>query len=302
MGFGKKKTLLDQAGEYVDAARPHVEAAIENARDFVQDTAIPALNDAKEKAGTGASPTPRRRPAPVIADAKEKAAPIIASGAALAAEKATAAKDAADAKVSELKPQPKKKSKLKRFLLFGAIAGGVAAVAKKLQAGSSSDNWQSSYTPSPPPTEQPPTPPTPAAPQSGGDPLTDPLPEDPGGASPDEAHGRLRRGPAPGDHAGRPGRGRRPRRGQEEVAGYGLTAAAWDVDPAVDLLPPAEQPVDPALAVGRDVLARTPATSASPAACPSAARARRRRPSAGGRVRCARPGRRRRRARRPGPR
>jgi hypothetical protein len=173
MGFGKKKTLLDQAGEYVEAARPHVESALESARDFVQDTAIPALNDAKEKAG------------PAIADAREKAAPIIASGAALAAEKATAAKEAADAKVHSLKPQKKKKSKLKRFLLFSAIAGGVAAVAKKLQSGSSSDNWQSSYTPSPPPA--PATPPTPAAPTSGGDPLTDPLPDDTGGASPDEA-------------------------------------------------------------------------------------------------------------------
>ncbi|HWM72103.1 MAG TPA: hypothetical protein VNQ53_00080 [Nocardioides sp.] len=184
MGFGKKKTLLDQAGEYVDAARPHVEAAIEKSRDFVQDTAIPALSDAKDKAGPAIADA-RAKAGPALADARDKAAPIIASGAALAAEKATAAKDAADAKVNELKPQPKKKSKLKRFLLFGVIAGGVAAVAKKLQAKSSGDNWQSSYTPSPPPTDT--TPPTPAAPQSGGDPLTDPLPDDPGGASPDEA-------------------------------------------------------------------------------------------------------------------
>ena len=158
MGFGKKKTLLDQAGEYVEAARPHVEAAIDSARDFVQDTAIPAFNEARDKA------------APAIADARDKAAPIIASGAALAAEKATAAKAAADAKAGELTGQPKKKSKLKRFLLFGAIAGGVAAVAKKLQAGSDSNNWQSSYTPSPPPAPEP---------KHAAD--------DPGGASPDEA-------------------------------------------------------------------------------------------------------------------
>jgi hypothetical protein len=187
MGLGKKKTLLDQAGEYVDAARPHVEQAIENAKDFVQETAIPALSDAKEKAGPVIADA-RAKAGPALAEAKEKAAPLIASGAALAAEKATAAKEAADAKVNAMKPEPKKKkkSKLKRFLLFGAIAGGVAAIAKKIQAGASSDNWQSSYTPSPPPSDAP-TPPTPAAPQSGGDPLTDPLPEDPGGASPDEA-------------------------------------------------------------------------------------------------------------------
>ncbi len=198
MGIGKKKTLLDQAGEYVDAARPHVETAIENARDFVQDTAIPALNDAKEKAAPVIADA-KEKAAPVIADAKGKAAPIIATGAAIAAEKATAVKDAADAKVNELKPEPKKKkkSKLKRFLVFSVIAGGVAAVAKKLQAKSSSDNWQSSYTPSPPPTEQSPTPPTPAAPQAGGDPLTDPLPEDPGGASPDEAMADSAEAPHP---------------------------------------------------------------------------------------------------------
>ena len=184
--LGKKKTLLDQAGGYVDAARPHVESAIDNARDFVQDTAIPALSDAKDKAGPAIADA-RKKAGPVISDARGKAAPIIATGAALAAEKATAAKAAAEAKAAELGPQKKKKSKLKRFLLFGALAGGVAAVAKRLQAGSGSDNWQSSYTPSPPPSDAPATPPTPSAPQSGGDPLTDPLPEDPGGASPDEA-------------------------------------------------------------------------------------------------------------------
>jgi hypothetical protein len=167
MVFGKKKTLLDQAEEYVEAARPHVESALESARDFVQDTAIPALNDARDKA------------APAIADAREKAAPIIASGAAIAAEKATAAKEAADAKMDSLKP-PKKKSKVKRFLLFSAIAGAVAVIARKIQGGASGDNWQSSYTPSPPPA--PPAPPSPH-----GDPLTDPLPDDTGGASPEEA-------------------------------------------------------------------------------------------------------------------
>jgi hypothetical protein len=156
MGLRKKKTLLDQAEEYVDAARPHVEAALEGARDFVQDTAIPALHEAKEKA------------APTIADAREKAAPIIASGAAIAAERATAAKEAADERVEALKPR-KKKSKLKRFLLFGAIAGAVAVIARKIQSGASGDNWQSSYTPSPPPS--PPSPPS----------------DDQGGASPEEA-------------------------------------------------------------------------------------------------------------------
>jgi hypothetical protein len=167
MGLRKKKSLIDQAGEYVDQVRPHAEAAMESARDFVQDTVVPALADAQRKAG------------PAIADAREKAAPVIAAGAAKAAERATAARDLADAKVAELKGEkPKKKGKVKRFVLFAGIAGGVAFVAKKLQGGGQSENWQSSYNPSPAPTP----PPTPSAPQSG---LEDS--DDPGGASPDEA-------------------------------------------------------------------------------------------------------------------
>ena len=58
MGLRKKKTLLEQAEGYV-------EAAIDQARDFVQDTARPA-----------------------IADAREKAAPVVAASAATLADKA----------------------------------------------------------------------------------------------------------------------------------------------------------------------------------------------------------------------
>jgi hypothetical protein len=163
----KKKSLIDQAGDYVEQVRPHAEAALESARDFVQDTVVPALADAREKAE------------PAMADARKKAAPVIAAGAAKAAERATAARELADAKVAELKGEkPKKKGKIKRFVLFAGIAGGVAFVAKKLQGGGQSDSWQSSYKPSPAPTP-PSEPPTPAAPQSGVD--------DTGGASPDEA-------------------------------------------------------------------------------------------------------------------
>jgi hypothetical protein len=164
MGLRKKKSLIDQASDYLEQVKPHAEAAYESARDFVQDTVVPAVADAREKAG------------PAIADAREKAAPVIAAGAAKAAERATAARDLADAKVAELKgEEPKKKGKLKRFVLFAGIAGGVAFVAKKLQGGGQSANWQSSYSPSPAPT--PPSPP-PAAP---------PNVDDAGGASPDEA-------------------------------------------------------------------------------------------------------------------
>jgi hypothetical protein len=174
MGLRKKKSLIDQAGDYVEHVKPHAEAALESARDFVQDTVVPAIADAREKAGPVIADA-REKAGPAIADARAKATPVIAAGAAIAAERATHARDLADAKVAEIKGEkPKKKGKLKRFMLFATIAGGVAYVAKKLQGGGQSDNWQSSYNPAPAP-----TPPSPSAPQSGAD--------DQGGASPDEA-------------------------------------------------------------------------------------------------------------------
>lgn len=198
MGLRKKKSLvdqaIDQAGDYVDALRPHVEAAYGQAKDFVQDTAIPALHDAKDKAGPAladardkATPliadardkaTPliadaRDKAAPLVADARAKAAPLIASGAAAAGDRASAVKVLAEEKVAELKgEQPKKRSKLKTLLVLGVVAGGVAVVAKKLQSPKS-DNWQSSYTPKP----------APAAPSVPASPAV----TDPGGAGPDEA-------------------------------------------------------------------------------------------------------------------
>lgn len=211
MGFGKKKkaTLLDQANGYVEAARPHIESAVDRGFDFVQDTALPALHDAKEKATPALQDARamadqrltevRDAAAPRIADAKKKAAPVVAAGAAKAAGKAHSAKKGADSKIATIKGEaPKKGRKLRRLLIFSAVAGGVAVAAKKLQDNSTSDNWQSSYKPTPPPGDRTATSPTsaggpmatPAAPPGTspqGDPLTDPLPDDTGGASPDEA-------------------------------------------------------------------------------------------------------------------
>ena len=209
MGLRKKKSLLDQAigqaSDYVDAAKPHVEAAYGSARDFVQDTAVPALMDARDKAApvladardkatpviasgvalAGAKAAEAREKAgPALAEARDrastKAAPLIASGQALASEKATAAKALADAKVAQVKgePEPTKGSKLKKVVLFTAIAGAVAFVAKKLQGGKAeSNNWQSSYVPTPPPS--PAAAPSAPAAAVGAD--------DTGGSSPDEA-------------------------------------------------------------------------------------------------------------------
>lgn len=179
MGLRKEKTLLEHAEEYV-------EAAIDQARDFVQDTARPAIADAKEKA------------APVVAagaatlvekasEARDMAVPVVAAGAATIAEKATEAKEYAESKAADLNgsSKPKKRSKFKMLLLLGAIGGAIAVVARKLQGSSGDDGgWQSSYDPAPPPSPASSVPPpVETVPEAGddsqadleGDPLTDPL-------------------------------------------------------------------------------------------------------------------------------
>lgn len=162
MGRKKNSALL----EAIETAEEYVESAIDHAKDFFEDTAKPALSDARDKA------------APVVADARKKAAPVVAAGAATVATKAAQAKDFAETKAAEATgKKPKKRSKIKMLLLFGAIGGAVAVIAKKLQAGASeqSSPWQSDYKPA-----APPTPPTPTAVQ---DPVTE---ED---AVPEGTHG-----------------------------------------------------------------------------------------------------------------
>jgi hypothetical protein len=167
MGLRKNKSLLDQATDtvtqYADQVKPQLEAAVATAKE----KAGPALADAKAKA------------APVIADARAKAGPAVASGAAIAAEKiavgaslaaekaAEAAQAAAD-KVDEVAtPKKKKGSKLKKLLVLTGIAAVATIIVKKMQSGGESENWQSSYTPTPAPR---------AVPE-----------DDTAGASPDEA-------------------------------------------------------------------------------------------------------------------
>jgi hypothetical protein len=194
MRLRKKKSLLDQASDYVDSVRPQVEAAVSQAfdavEDFVNDTARPALHDGWEKAqpvladartrAVSAAQDAREAAAPRVADARAKAVPLIASGAAIAGEKASAVKDLADQKVAELKGEPPKKKggKLKKIALLAIVAGGVGYAAKKLQGGKQSDNWQSSYVPSPPPAGA-------TSPKAPGAPTV--TADDPGGAAPDEA-------------------------------------------------------------------------------------------------------------------
>ncbi len=195
MAFRKKKSLIDQAADYIDQVRPQVESAVASAldaaEDFYEKTARPALLDAKDKAGPAladardkAAPyvaEARERATAALADAREQAAPVVASSAARASELAAQAKEAADAQVAQLRGQPQKKKggKLKKVALFAALAGAVGFVAKKLQGGGQSDNWQSSYVPTPAPAATPTPTPSTSGPTSTAN--------DEGAAGPDEA-------------------------------------------------------------------------------------------------------------------
>jgi hypothetical protein len=160
MGLRKNKSLLDQAtdtvSQYAEQVKPQVETAVAAARE----KAGPMLADAKAKA------------APVIADARAKAAPAVATGAALAAEKIAAGAQVVADKAEQVSEaatpeKPKKKgATFRKLLLLTGIAAAAAFVARKLRS-SDSQNWQSSYTPTP-------------APRPMGE-------QDTGGASPDEA-------------------------------------------------------------------------------------------------------------------
>lgn len=203
MGLRKKKTLLDQANDYVDSVKPQIESAIADARAKAapllaeaRDKAAPVIADARDKAG------------PALADARAKAGPMIAEGAAvvadkaalgasiaaekaaigrdIAAEKAAVGRDLAAAKVAQLKgePEPKKGGKLKKILLFGGLAAAAGFAVKKLQGDKASDNWQSSYVPSPPPQAAAPVP----VPDSA---------DDVSGSSPDEAVSDAAEAPHP---------------------------------------------------------------------------------------------------------
>jgi hypothetical protein len=202
MGLRQKKSLIDQASDYVETVRPQVEVAVESA--FVaamdaakeaKDRAIPLLVDARDKAGPALADA-RDKAGPALADARDKAAPILAAGAALAAEKASAGaslaaekasagRDLAAARVAQLKGEPPKKQKrgkLTKILLITGLAALAGFAAKKLQGRGKTDNWQSSYTPTPAPSSAAPsTPPSPSAPLAGAD------VDDTGGSSPDEA-------------------------------------------------------------------------------------------------------------------
>jgi len=212
MPFGRKKSLMDRAQDYVeqvtetvtDTVIPQLESAWEQA----VDKAGPAISDAREKAqplieesrsraaeaatagaAVAAAKTAeaREKAAPLLAEARANAAEKAAVAAALASERAAEGRDLAAAKVDELRgvePEPKG-GRLKKLLLLGGLLAIGGVVLNKLKGKQDAEaNWQSTYVPPAPPKPSTPTPPpTPASPATtsaapGGDPLTDPLPAD----------------------------------------------------------------------------------------------------------------------------
>ena len=166
MGIRRNKTILEQAADYVDTV---MEAATEKAGPAIAeafDKAGPILSDAKDKA------------APVISDAKDRATPLLAAGVAAAAAQASNVADYANEKAADLKGEPQKKHRLRKLLIITGVGALLVFVAKKLSSSGDQDNWQSSYTPAPPPTATSDTPIFDAAAASS---------DDEGGAGPDEA-------------------------------------------------------------------------------------------------------------------
>jgi hypothetical protein len=155
----KKKSLLDRAADSasdaVDAARPVIESAIIQVRDLSKDAADQAkvlAKDTSTKAGPLLADT--KVLASEIADATRevaipKAKTAAAAGVAGAASLAASGKDLAQAKVAEIKgePEPKKGSKVRKLLIFGALAAAAGFAYNKLRGSGQADNWQSSYTP-----------------------------------------------------------------------------------------------------------------------------------------------------------
>lgn len=206
MPFGRKKSLMDRAHDYVEQLSETVLPQLESAWEQTVDKAGPALADARdratpliaegralasEKASLGAAlaaekaTEAREKAAPLFAEAKATAADKAAIGAALAAERASASRDLAAAKVAELRgiePEPKG-GKRKLVLLLGGLLAIGGVIFSKLRAKQDEGaNWQSTYVPPAPPKPSAPaaaaapvTPATTSAVPVTGDPLTDPL-------------------------------------------------------------------------------------------------------------------------------
>ena len=251
MPFGRKKSLMDRAHDYVeqlsetvtDTVVPQLESAWEQA----VEKAGPALTDARDKAQplleegrtraaeaatAGAAlaavktAEAREKAAPLLAEARATAADKAAVAAALAAERAAEARELAATKVNELRgvePEPQG-SKLKKLLLVTGLLAIGGFVFTKLKAKQDAEaNWQSTYVP--------PAPPKPRHDRVGHPAAHARLPGDDVGRTrwrpahrpaARRGHGRRRRHRRPAGHR-RPRR-RRPGRGDQRLGRGGALA------------------------------------------------------------------------------
>jgi hypothetical protein len=141
MPLRKNKSLLDhaidQASDYVDAARPAIESAVTTAKDQL----VVLAADTRDKA------------VPLLAEKASAAADLASqaasSGAVKAADLASASRDYAAAKVAEAKgePQKTKGSRVRKVLIFGSLLAIAGFAVSKLKSKSEADNWHSSYVP-----------------------------------------------------------------------------------------------------------------------------------------------------------
>lgn len=181
MSRRKKKSLIATATEYA-------EAAAQQSREFVHDTAVPALVHAQAsaqqaaqhaavKAAATARETAQERALPALAHAREQAIATAGPALAQAREQAkAAAQDAADAAVAKVRPAPVKKKRTGRTLLIAAGAALAVAAVVKLRSGGA-ENWQAAV---------PSTPASPTTPTSPTSPARAAV-DDVAGASPGEA-------------------------------------------------------------------------------------------------------------------
>ena len=161
MAIRRNKSLLTQAAEFAESVLPTLETAV---------------GAAKEAA------------LPLLADAKGKAAPLLAEGRAIAADKAAAVASSVKSGASEpesveasVEASPRRGGRLRKLLLLGGLAAVAAVIYQKLRGESTRDNWQSSYVPTPAPASTP-------TPEAGTAATAEAAAaDDAAGASPDEA-------------------------------------------------------------------------------------------------------------------
>ncbi|MCF6378430.1 hypothetical protein L2K70_12525 [Nocardioides KLBMP 9356] len=206
MPFGRKKSLMDRAHDYVEQLSETVTETVipqlEQAWEQAVDKAGPAISDARDKAtplieegrarAAEAASAGAAVAAAKTAEAREKAAPLLAeyrataadrasSAASAAAEQAAAAREAAVAKANELRgiePEPQG-GKLKKLLLISGLLALGGFVFSKLRSRQDADaGWQSTYTPPPAPKPTPaaaPVTPATTTVDPDSDPLNDPI-------------------------------------------------------------------------------------------------------------------------------